>query len=108
MPLIKYINRLERIHSLISKKSTGTPEQLAEKLGMSRSMTLNYLAEMKSLGAPIAYDQFLESYYYTENVKFIPGFKRDMSDSEMNQLKAGNNFSSPIILDLQVSYLTCF
>ncbi len=108
MPLIKYLSRLERIHALIKRRATGNPEELAEKLGISRSMTLNYLAEMKVLGAPIAYDQFLESYYYTENVKFIPGFKREMSDSEMNQLKAGNNFSSPIILDLQVSYLTCF
>ena len=105
MPLIKYLSRLERIHFIISKKATGTPEQLADKLGMSRSMTLNYLSQMKTLGAPISYDPYLESYYYTERVRFIPGFKRELSESDMNQLNAGNYFCSPLILDWSDSSL---
>ncbi len=73
----KYIERIRYIDSLISKRGTGSVEQLAAKLNLSRRTTLDYLREMKELGCPIKYCRKRNSYYYTEegNV-FISFFGR--------------------------------
>jgi predicted DNA-binding transcriptional regulator YafY len=62
--------RIERIDQLIRIKGTGTAEQLAEKLGISRRSVFNLLNEMKEKGAPIKYDQYRGSYYYDEEGYF--------------------------------------
>lgn len=62
--------RMERIDQLIRIKGTGTAEQLAEKLGISRRSVYNLLSEMKDRGAPIKFDQFRGSYYYDEEGYF--------------------------------------
>jgi Mn-dependent DtxR family transcriptional regulator len=62
--------RIERIDQLIRIKGTGTADQLAEKLGISRRSVFNLLNEMKEKGAPIKYDQYRGSYYYDEEGYF--------------------------------------
>lgn len=79
MSVKKYLLRLERMHQLISRGATGTPEQFARKLNINRSMLYKYLSVMKDLGAPVAYDRFSESYYYTERVEFSPYFLRNQT-----------------------------
>lgn len=71
----KYLFRLERMHQLIARRATGNPEQFAKKLNLNRSVLYRHLAAMKDLGAPIAYDSFSETYYYTKEVEFYPFFK---------------------------------
>ena len=67
MSLIKYIERLQRMDSLISMMSTGTPEEFAEKLGIRRSTLFLSLQEMREMGADIKYSCFRQSYYYADN-----------------------------------------
>jgi len=74
MCLIKYVNRLERIDALIFKKATGTPEEFAEKLGMSRSTLFQTLQEMRYMGADIRYSCSSQSYYYGNNGRFRISF----------------------------------
>ena len=62
--------RIERIDKLIRIKGTGTANELAEKLGISRKSVYNLLNEMKERGAPIKFDQFRGSYYYDEEGYF--------------------------------------
>lgn len=87
MPLLKYLNLLRHIDRLISKKSTGSPNELAKKLNVSRSTALEYLKEMKEEGFPIKYDKARTSYYYEEDVS-IPK-KIFLSNDEMKKIAGG-------------------
>lgn len=69
-------HRLERIDQLIRIKATGTPTELAGKLGISERTVYEYLNLMKELGAPIKFNSYRQTYYYDEegmfNISFLP------------------------------------
>ncbi|MCX6254352.1 MAG: hypothetical protein NTV31_07735 [Bacteroidia bacterium] len=67
MSLIKYIERLRRMDTLISMRATGTPEEFAEKLGLRRSTLFLSLQEMREMGVDIKYSWIRQSYYYADN-----------------------------------------
>jgi predicted DNA-binding transcriptional regulator YafY len=71
----KFLERFQRIDDLIYRKSTGTPQQLADRLELSESTLYEYLSVMRSLGAPIAYSRERQSYYYKSDGHFIIDFK---------------------------------
>ncbi|MFA0963822.1 hypothetical protein AB9P05_18600 [Roseivirga sp. BDSF3-8] len=67
MGYLKYIRRLQRIDRMIRKRRTGTPGELAIKLGISERMTYEIIKELREdLEAPISYCNFARSYYYTQ------------------------------------------
>lgn len=65
MQIEKYIERLKFLHDLIGRRSTGRPEELASRIGVSKRMIFEYLNELKAFGAPIAYSRKFNSYFYT-------------------------------------------
>ncbi len=72
--------------SLISMKSTGTPEEFAYKLGIRRSTLFQSLQEMREMGVDIRYSCMRQSYFYADGRRIkiklestIPG----ESDTEM-------------------------
>ncbi|HXD76367.1 MAG TPA: hypothetical protein VN616_01095 [Puia sp.] len=67
-------NRLDRIDQLIRIKGTGTPAQLAGKLGLSERSTYEYIRLMKDFGAPVVYSRDRQSYYYLHEGRFIVSF----------------------------------
>jgi len=69
-----YFKRLETIDSLIRIKGTGTPKQLASRLNISERSLYEFLQMMRSLGAPIKYSKFRQTYYYVENGGFNISF----------------------------------
>ncbi len=73
-----YIKRLERIDVLIKNRSTGTPTQLAKRLGVNKSTIYNYIKVMKRFNAPITYSKERESYIYTTNGSFSIGFAEEL------------------------------
>jgi len=85
MSLIKYIERLRRMDSLISMMSTGTPEEFADKLGIRRSTLFFSLQEMREMGVDIKYSFTRQSYYYADNRRI--------------KVKLERIFSEPISLD---------
>ena len=70
MKSLKYIDRINKIHSLISSQKTGTPETFAKKLYLSRRQMYNELEFFKNLNAPIKYCKKKETFYYTTNFEF--------------------------------------
>jgi len=68
---IDILYRLKHIDSLIRIKGTGTPDQLAQRLGMSRRSLFDYLNLMKDYGAPIKYCSQRQSYYYETEGRFM-------------------------------------
>jgi biotin operon repressor len=71
MSLLKYIGRLKFMHDLISKESTGGPEEFARKLSISRAMLMNNLKDFKELGADIRFCRYKRSYYYTKDFTIL-------------------------------------
>lgn len=76
MPILDYIERIKRIDQLIRLRATGTPKELAQKLGLSRSTVYEYINIMKEINAPIEYDDASQNFIYTEEVKFKVEFAR--------------------------------
>jgi len=66
--------RLNRIDHLIRIKGTGTPGELAEKIGMSERSMYEYIRLMKEFGAPVVYSRARKSYYYLEDGSFTIRF----------------------------------
>jgi len=58
------VQRLHKIHQLILKEETGTSEQFAERLRISRRQLYYYLSELRNQGAPLLYDRLRHTYYY--------------------------------------------
>jgi biotin operon repressor len=71
MSVIKYLNRLRRMDSLISKMATGTPVEFAEKIGVRRSTLFLHLQEMREIGVDIKYSNVRQSYYYADGRRII-------------------------------------
>ena len=67
MSLIKYIERIKRIDTLIYLRATGTPEEFADRLGIRRSTLFQNLQELRDLGANIKYSYCRQTYYYADN-----------------------------------------
>lgn len=71
------LREIERVDALVRLKATGTPDEMAEKLGISRSTWFEYLNVLTNdLGFPIAYDSNRKTYFYMEDGTFSFGFKK--------------------------------
>lgn len=104
MSLLKYINRFQRMHDLITREATGSCEEFAHKLGISKSMLMIDLAELREVGAEFEFCLIKKSYRFTKPFTLIIG-------REKRQIIGGENFyqfyASPIALDWQLLTLHC-
>lgn len=85
--------KLDRLNHLIRRQSTGTPEELAERLEISRSSLFEIISYLREeMQAPILYNKYMRSYIYEYPTKFCLGFEREiLSDSKMYETLGGNN-----------------
>jgi len=74
------INRLERLDYLIRVKATGTPGELACKLGISRSTLYEYINLLKDRGASITFCRKRSCFYYEEDGSFRFRFLKTTSE----------------------------
>jgi predicted DNA-binding transcriptional regulator YafY len=89
MSLLKYVERLKRMDDLIRRKATGTPDQFAEKLGISKSMLMINLNELKELGAPIKFNNIEQAYCYEKECSLLLQF--ELTKQDASALKGGKN-----------------
>jgi predicted DNA-binding transcriptional regulator YafY len=67
---------------LIRSKATGSPDEFAVKLDISKRALFDNLNILKDLGAPIAYSKSRNSYYYNEEGGFQFSFKKNHSKED--------------------------
>ncbi len=81
----------QRIDRLIQMKATGSPNEFASKLELSRATLLRHIAKLKAMGAPIEYSYEKNSYCYTEPVQYFAGFlpKEQLKAIKMYHLRGG-------------------
>jgi len=56
--------KLSYIHYLVVAGSTGTSEEFAQKIKVSRSTLFMYIADLKELDIEITYNRYSKSYHY--------------------------------------------
>jgi len=92
------------MHDLITREATGSSEEFASKLDISKSMLMIDLGELREIGAELEYCRIKRSYCYKRPFTFIVG-------RENRQIIGGENFyqfcPSPIALDWQPLTLYC-
>ena len=67
MELRNEIPRLNRLHRLIRMCNTGSPDELAQKLHISKRHLYNVLDDLRALGAKIDYSRSDYTFYYTNS-----------------------------------------
>ena len=101
MSFFKYIERIKKIHSLIEKECTGSSKDFALKVGISRSLLMEHLKEMReTFNAPIQFCRIRNTFYSKQafhlNIQITVG---------LDKLKGGENCysiffaQSPDVLD---------
>jgi hypothetical protein len=99
MNFIKQIERIKKMHHLISSEKTGTPIVFARKLSLSRSQLYNELEVIKELDAPLKYCKRRESFYYQTSFELILNYSlKTIKDDESKEIFGGSYFR-PILLD---------
>ena len=77
MLLYDKIKKIEQLDGLIKRKATGTPEDLAQKLGISPASWYRLRDQLvNGFGFPIEYCPVKRTYFYTEEGTFTFGFVR--------------------------------
>lgn len=66
MNFIRQIERLQMLNKLICEERTGTPEELADRLGVSRRQLYSYFDLLKDFGLEIGFSRKTNSFYYCE------------------------------------------
>jgi len=65
------INRMYNIHLLIEQEATGTPDEFAARLRISRRQLYNVLDELKDYGSPHKYSRRRHTFYYAGEFEFV-------------------------------------
>jgi len=82
MRVIDKLYQIERIDNLIRRKATGSPKDLASRLGVSERTIYDCIDLMKSMDAPIYYCRHSQSYCYDNPVRFSFGFESPRSQTQ--------------------------
>ena len=64
MLLFETTDRLSRMHQMIKREATGSPDEFAGKFNIKRRQLYNILEEFKDYGAEIKYSRIKNSFYY--------------------------------------------
>ncbi len=83
------LHRLIRLDHLISHKSTGTPADCAQKVGISERSLYDYLKLLKDMGAPVKFSRGRRTYYYAEGGHFHVSFLSKEKGVQFARLEGG-------------------
>jgi hypothetical protein len=92
MQLFDTIERVHRIHKLIQRKATGSPDEFAEKLHLKRRQLYNILEEFRDYGANIKYNRMRGTFYYDNDFDVSVQIKiNSLSGREGTTIYAGSS-----------------
>jgi predicted DNA-binding transcriptional regulator YafY len=87
--IYKLTQRLTYINHLIKTQKTGSPKEMAEKLGVSERCWYKLRDELvNDLQLPIAYCNYRKTYYYTTDGNLEIGFK-PLNADKAEKIKGG-------------------
>jgi predicted DNA-binding transcriptional regulator YafY len=108
MKVFEYLDRISKMHKLVLRRRTGTPEEFARQLGVSRTSLYELLDEMKSRGAPIEYSKSCRTFYYRHPFEIaVTCSLRSLSFAEEKELYGGLNIFSSVLFFRTMIYEIC-
>ncbi|MCU0458361.1 MAG: HTH domain-containing protein [Bacteroidales bacterium] len=64
MKVFEYLDRINKMHKMVTYQQTGTPAEFAGFLGVSRTTLYEMIDELRSRGAPIHYSKSQRTFFY--------------------------------------------
>lgn len=93
MKIIEQLERLKAIHDLIEKEQTGTPEEFARKIRVSKRHLYYILDELRLLGAPIRYNTNAKTYIYIRECNIDININIEVLDDDKLLSITGGSFA---------------
>lgn len=93
MNFIRQIERMQVLNKLIREQRTGSPEELADRLGLSRRQLYAYLEYMKDHGLNICFSRKLNSFIFCDEKEMRIDLRIEvLKQSEICQIQGGLAF----------------
>jgi hypothetical protein len=98
MKVFEYLDRISMMHKLVSRQRTGTPDECAKQLGVSRTSLYELIDELRSRGAPIVYSKSAKTFFYMHPYDIeITCSLRPLTGIEVKETYGGENISGKIL-----------
>jgi biotin operon repressor len=98
MKVFEYLERISMMHKLVSRQVTGTPEEFAKQLGVSRTSLYELIDELRSRGVPIIYSKRSKTFFYSQPYDIaVTCSLRPLTYTEQKEKMGGTNISSKIL-----------
>jgi predicted DNA-binding transcriptional regulator YafY len=98
MKVFEYLDRISTMHKLVSRQMTGTPEEFAHRLGVSRTSLYELIDELRSRGAPILYSKSAKTFFYSQPYDIaITCTLKPLTFTEAKEHAGGINIFSKIL-----------
>ena len=107
MKTIQQLERLRKIHQYIKICKTGSPNEFANKLGLSESQLYNVLDDLKINGFPISYSRKLKSYIYNEDCELEINYSVELLTSK-EKLKIVGGFVRNCFTPMRLEWTNLF
>ncbi|WP_373397046.1 HTH domain-containing protein [Algoriphagus halophilus] len=101
MEFIKQIERIQILNKLIHEQRTGSPDELAKRLGISRRQLYVYLEYMEDHGLKIRFSRKVGSFIYSSEQRLEIAFKFEVLNIKNQQEVFGGK-------TIKNNYLCCF
>ncbi|MCH7401288.1 DNA-binding protein [Belliella kenyensis] len=89
MELIRKIERLELLIKLVKEQRTGSPDQFAQRLGMSRAKLYLVLEELRDEGVEIGFCKKVRSFCFKSGEITFKFSWEIVTDEELQNLDGG-------------------
>lgn len=101
MTFIDTLFRIQRLAYLVQRKATGTPQQLADKLGVSVCTIDNLINYLRTISkVDVRYYRERCSYYLASPVKINPNFVLPVDSTD--KIRGGAKCITKILVDAEL------
>jgi predicted DNA-binding transcriptional regulator YafY len=96
MKVFEYLDRISMMHKLVSRQVTGTPDEFARQLGVSRTSLYEMIDELRSRGAPIVYSKSAKTFLYGQPYDIaVTCYLRPLTFTEVKENSGGGRVWVP-------------
>lgn len=101
MEFVKQIERIQVLNKLIRDRRTGSPIELAKRLGVSRRQLYVYLEYLEDQGLKISYSRRVGSFIYSNDQRLEIAFRFEVLGGDNQKEIYGG-------VTIKNNYLCCF
>lgn len=96
MTLNDKCKQIDNLASLIDRRATGNPTQLARRINVSKSKLYDIFDDLKLLGVDFKYNRRLNTFYYANNLRVKVNIPIEIiTEVEIGTINGGRYYRSP-------------